>query len=321
MTTNNPLFGRQWKISVYLDNGQILEVSNSDYEVQSGALRCTFNIDRPGYQAYYYGDIVIYNLNGPTESQIIKESNRVVVEAGYVNGAYGKIFDGRIFQIFRERENVVDYKLTLHCLDGMGIMDSTLCAFTLFAGSDQRGHIKSIAEQATNPIQLGVISENINTRALPRGKTFFGQPKDYLRQIAGDNNAQFYVQDQQIHITRVSDGTVLTANEAIVFTPNTGLIGTPQVTSEGISFKVLLNPLLKITNPSMVVKLDMTAVQQQLLKIGQYPTILDQSGFYQIGKLRHFGDTRGNDWYTEVVGMNSLGVLPTLVQTAQMSPN
>jgi hypothetical protein len=203
----------------------------------------------------------------------------------------------------------------------MGIMDSALCAFTLFAGSDQRSHIQSIAQNSTNPIQLGVISENINTRALPRGKTFFGQPKDYFRQITADNNAQFYVQDQQVHITRIADGTTIKANEAIVFTPNTGLIGTPQVTSEGISFKVLLNPLIKITNPSMVVKLDLTSVQQQILKIGQYPTILDQSGFYQVGKLRHFGDTRGNDWYTEVVGINSLGILPTLVQTAQMTAN
>jgi hypothetical protein len=321
MADDNKLFSRKWKISIYLSNGEILDVSNSDYEVESGALRVTFKIDRAGYQAKYWGDIIIYNLNGPTESQVIKEGNRVVVEAGYINGAYGKIFDGKVFQVFRERENVVDYKLTLHCLDGMGLFDNNYVSFSMLAGSDQRSHIENIASQAKTPIELGVVSENINTQALPRGKTFFGQPKDYFRQIAGYNNAQVYIQDNQVHITRLADGTEIKANEAIVITPKTGLIGTPQITQDGISFKVLLNPLLKIVNPSMVVKLDMTSIQQQLLQFGQYPTMLDQSGFYQVMKLVHVGDTRGNEWYTEVVGCNSMGVLAALVQTAQQSPN
>lgn len=317
----NTLFGRKWKVSVYLDDGDILEISNSDYEVQSGALRVTFKIDKPGYQAYYWGDIVIYNLNGPTESMIIKEGNRVVVEAGYINGSYGKIFDGKVFQMFRERENVVDYKLTLHCLDGLGIFDNNFVAFTVYAGSDQRSHLENVASQATNPIELGVVSGNINTQALPRGKTFFGQPKDYFRQIAGYNNAQVYVNDNLVHITRLADGADMSPSEAIVITPKTGLVGTPQVTQDGIHFKVLLNPLLKIVNPTMLVKLDMTAIQQQLLQFGQYPTILDKNGIYQVVKIMHSGDTRGNDWYTEVVACTSAGLYPLLVQTAQQNPN
>lgn len=323
MKTTNPLFGRKWKISVYLKSGDTLIVSNSDTEIQSGALRCTFDIDRPGYQACYYGDIVIYNLNGPTEAKVINEGDRVTVEAGYIDGNYGKIFDGKVFQMFRERENVVDYKITLHCLDGLGIFDSNVVAFTLFAGSDQRDHIQNIAAQASTTIPLGSVSDNISTQKLPRGKVFFGEPVEYFRNIARDNNAQVYIQDGEVYMTKLVDGTTIGTDQAISITPETGLIGTPQITTAGIVFKVLLDPRIKIANPSMIVFLDpsKTSAQQQLLRIGQYPTILDKAGYYQIGRIRQHGDTRGNDWYTEITGINSLGKMPLLVQTAQMTPN
>lgn len=317
----NKLFLRRWKISVYLNSGDVLVVSNSDLEVQSGALQVTFNINRPGYQAFYYGDIVIYNLNGSTEREIIKEGNRVVVEAGYIEGAYGKIFDGQVFQVFRERENVVDYKLTLHCLDGMGIFDNNMVSFTVYAGTDQRSQIASIAANATKPIPLGTVSQNIDTKVLPRGKTFFGQPKDYFRDIANYNNAQCFIHDGQVHMTKLSDGPQLAADEAIVFTPTTGLIGTPQVTQDGVQFTVLLDPRVKIVNPSMLVKLDMTLLRKQLLKIGQLPTLLDNDGLYQVVSVAHRGDTRGNEWYTDIVGCTTFGLAPFLVQNAQQSPN
>ena len=320
---NNPLFGRKWKITVYLSDGGVLVLSDSSSTPIGSALRTTFSIERPGYQACYYGDINVYNLNGATESTIIEEGNRVTVEAGYLDGYYGKIFDGKVFQVFRQRENVIDYKLTLHCIDGMGIYDGNLVNFTIQPGSDQRGHLQIIANQAKNPFQLGVVTDNLSTTKLPRGKTFFGSPESYLRPIAQSNNAQLYIYDNAVHMTRVVDGTVVQANQAIKVAPETGLIGSPQVTSNGVQFKVLLNPLIKIVNPSMLIYLEPTSVsiKQQLAQIGQYFTILDNAGYYQVGSLHHIGDTRGNDWYTEVTGINSNGVLPFMVATAQTATN
>lgn len=317
----NKLFLRRWKISIYLNSGDVLVVSNSDYEVQSGALQVTFNINRPGYQAFYYGDIVIYNLNGPTEAEIVKEGNRVVVEAGYIDGAYGKIFDGQVFQVFRERDDVVDYKLTLHCLDGMGLFDNNMVSFTAYAGTDQRSQIASIAANATKPIPLGTVSQNIDTRLLPRGKTFFGQPKDYFRDIATYNNAQCFIHDGQVHMTRLADGPQLAADEAIEYTPETGLIGTPQVTQNGVQFTVLLDPRVKIVNPSMLVKLNFALLRQQLLQIGQLPTVLDKDGVYQVVAVSHRGGTRDNEWYTTITGCTTQGLWPFLMENAQQSPN
>ncbi len=318
MSTNS-LFIRKWKVTVYTLTNEQIEISNSDSEVQSGAIRVTFDIDRPAYQACYYGDICIYNLSGPTETTLIQEGSRVVVEAGYIDGYYGKIFDGQLFQAFRERENVVDYKLTLHCLDGLGIFDNNICRFTVFAGTDQRSHISDIANNASSPFPLGVISENINIQELPRGKTFFGEPQAYLRNIALYNNAQLYIHDGQVHMTRLSDGVVLGPTEALEITPTTGLIGTPQVTQDGIQFKVLLNPLIKVVQPSMLVHLNMTSLIQQKIYQGQNITILDQSGYYQVFGLRHRGDTRGNDWYTECIAGLSSGDLALLVNSVQNS--
>jgi hypothetical protein len=78
------------------------------------------------------------------------------------------------------------------------------------------------------------------------------------------------------------------------------ILGTPQQTQQGVAFRVLLDSQLKI---GQLIKIDMSAIRQLPKTPGQYPSILDQDGLYVIAGLRHSGDTRGNDWTTEIIGV------------------
>lgn len=301
----NPLFGRKYKITVGLKGDKGLVLTSDSFEPE--ALRCTFHIEQVGYQAYYYGEITIYNLTGETEKQIIQEGDKVIVEAGYQNGNYGKIFEGYVFQPMRDRENVVDYKLTLNCINQKAILDHNLVKFTANAGQDPRTQINNIAKQARFPIELGKVTDNLEDVKLPRGKTYFGPPKKYFRDLADHSGAQWFVDDDKVHFSKISDPP---AGQALVYTTKTGLIGTPQQIDYGVSFRVLLDPRLKVSNPAMAVKLDQAFIRQQKARLGQILSILDRDGVYRVIGVTHTGDTRGNDWYTDIIGVTSQGKVP-----------
>lgn len=314
---SNFLYGRKYRVYVADKNNVALDVSN---------LRCTFRIERVALQVANYAEINIFNLSAGTEATIIKEGCRVIVEAGYQGitegkfadeqKQYGQIFDGQVIQTMRSKEdNNVDYKLTLVCLDGDSFLNKNIIKMTVNAGQNQRKIIDQITLQAKVPTEIGRISPELNTQNLPRGKVFFGMPKDYLRDIAMDNGANFWVDEGKVYVTKPTD---IAAGQALVLSPTTGLIGTPQQTQEGVQFKTLLNPSLKLMT---MVKLDNTYIRQMKQQIGQLPVMLDQDGQYQCYKVTHVGDTRGDEWYTEVDGIGRYGKIPLMLATGKQNAN
>lgn len=314
---SNPFFGRKWKILVMKASGEeAWSVSDSEYEATS--LRCQFTIEQSGFQTPWYSDVAIWNLAGDTKQDMIsacrEDGASVVVEAGYRDGKYGKIFDGDIFQPLFDRLNATDNILTLHCIDGLNVLTGNLCSFSLEKGYDYAGIISEMSKQGNSskeiPIDKDGISPNLDKKQAPRGASFYGEPRTYLRNIARDNNAQFFMRYGNLNMSMPDDES---DEEPVLITPDTSLIGTPQQITNGVSFTVLLNPELEVKRPLRVVKLDNTVIRQQKLRQGMMVSPLDQDGLYKVIKVTHRGDTRGNDWYTDVIGINKVGNVSALL--------
>lgn len=321
------LYGRKCKILIANKDDDAWEV---------GQLKCVFKVEKSVFPTVNFAEVKIYNLESNTETSIIKEGSRIIIEAGYdgfiqttttdANGdpvkisspkQYGNIFDGEVVQILRDREDNIDYTLTLIAYDGDAYLNRSFIKFSVNKGMNQRQIINQLAVQATNPADVGHISPDLSTKTLPRGKVFFGAPKGYLRDIARDNNANLWIDDGQITIAKVTD---IPKGQALVLSPQTGLIGVPQQTQEGVQYRSLMNPAITLFS---LVKLDNTIVRQLKLQMGQLPAILDDDGQYQTAKIVHTGDTRGNDWYTDVVGISRYGggALPMLLSNSTQNPN
>jgi hypothetical protein len=310
---------RKYVVTVVLSDGTTaLIVSSSEDDKQGGALRCTFHVERPGYTAIYYAEVTLYNLTADTDKIIRSGGKRVIVEAGYESGPFGVIFDGDIFQVMWDRENVTDYKLTMNCVDGDRIFHDNFVSVALEARSYQSEIIDTMARNSRVPIPVDYVTPDISQQVLPRGKVLFGEPKKYFQQIASGNEAQLYVCHGKVGVVKIQSDQVV--GEAFVISPDNGLIGTPQQTEDGVVFRTLLNPEIAIKSPPMWVKLDMTAIRQVKLRLGQLQTMLDQDGFYRVAQVVHLGDTRGNEWYTDVVGITYMGKLAAMLDTAQGTP-
>lgn len=315
-----PQFGRRYEVAVLTGKGDDqtqLTVSSSDWEPE--ALRVTFEVEQVNFQAFWFAEVAIYNMNSPTEQNVLAEGMEVVVRAGYQAGPYGEIFRGKIFQALWERENVTDFKVTLRCVIGLEENTANWISMANSRNATQAQLIDQMAAAAHNPLSVQYLDRTALSKSkMPRGVVLFGTPGKYLDQVAAQHRMWWWLSDQGINLGPLERGDGV---PDLVFGPGTGLIGTPQQTQDGVSFKVLLDPRLRVSMPPMQVKLDMQAVRQGPLNFGQYLGILDQDGLYFVARARFIGDTRGQSWYTEVTGYTSVyGTLALLGQAGNQDP-
>lgn len=327
---SNYLWMRKWRILVVdAQDKEALNVSD---------LHVKFSVKK-SRDIYNFATVEIYNLTAETEQKILKEGDRVVIEAGYegylnttADGSiaeikddkgktqekqYGKIFDGQIIYPSRRKENNTDYVLSLLCIDGANILGANFVSKTLNKGINQRQIVDAVCEKSRVKIPTNNITQGLSGQRLPRGKVIFGEPIDLIADIARGNAASYWINDGKLNISKLTD---VAEDEAIVQSPETGLIGIPTQTQHGANFKLLLNPAVHLKT---LVQLKNSEITEAQVTPGQQQMPLDPDWIYQVIELTHTGDTMGNDWYTDCVAVSRYGkgALAALMANAAQNPN
>lgn len=312
--SNLPHYGRKYKITIELESGDVLDVSDSDFEPNS--IRVTFVISTLAFQnAWWYAEIDIYNLDQQTTQLLlvrpIKQGMIVTVAAGYVEpGDYDVIWRGPVFQPTFSRENTVDFKISLHCVLGLQEFVREKINGAYAAETTQYDIINSIANgqfsKTGAKIQQHYISPDFQKIKSPRGGVVFGAPSKYIGLAAESLNKAWWFGKDGIDVGGL-DETTPTSGVDFVYTPQNGLIGVPSQTQYGIRFRTLLDPRLQVRIPLPVVKLDQTSIRLMKRQLGELYGLLDQDGEYGVTAVRHIGDTRGTEWYSEVDGVTMVG--------------
>ena len=301
----NILYGRKYRVLITNNGGKALDVSQ---------LRCSFSVSKTILMQPNYSEVILYNLNAETENTIIKEGMRIVIEAGYIGEQYGRIFDGDILQPIRDKEDGVTYKLTLTSLDGDKFLNFGFANFSILRGQSLRGVADQVISKAKNPSQLGDISQGLSNSKLTRGKVVFGLAKNVLRQIAQTESATFYVDNNKVNIIKASD---VPKGQVISLSPASGLIGVPSQNEYGVVAKSLLNPRITLNS---LVHIDNSLIRARKAQVGEVIRALDTDGLYRVIKLTYKGDTRGDDWYTEIETVSQAGIIPNMLGNVTMNP-
>lgn len=276
--------------------------------LQLGDLRVTFQTRKGDVETPNSAEIRIYNLAPATASRMKREFTRVVLQAGYQNNL-GIIFDGNIRQRRQGRENGTDTWLELIAADGDQAYNWAVVNTTLAAGSTPADRVQ-VCQQAFEAKGVGAgYRPELGNTTLPRGKVMYGMARKFMRETADTTGCSWSIQDGTMIMVPY---TAYLPGEAVVLTHETGLVGTPEQTNEGIKVRCLLNPRLRINGRIKLNNTSIQAAKTDLKMSAQRPPKMDTDGFYRIIKCEFCGDTRGNDWYADMVciGLDDTANMP-----------
>lgn len=284
-----------------------LIVGDDEDALDLSGLRFRFFIRRGDIQTPNTADIRVYNLAPNTTQRVQKEFTRVVLQAGY-DGNFGLIFDGTIKQVRRGRESPTDTYLDITAADGDRAYNFSVSAISLAAGQTAPRAVAEhiIKGMAAHGCQEGYIPETLPDQPLPRGKVIYGMSRDALRILAENTDTSWSIQDGKVDFIPLT-GAKPSADIPVV-TSATGMIGLPEQTQNGIRVRTLLNPNIKI---GQVIKIDNESIQRMRFGLGVDSQVqnqlnslaakTDDDGYYYVMIAEHSGDTRGNDWYTDII--------------------
>lgn len=280
-----------------------LIVGGSGNGLELGELRVVFSTHKADFETPNHADIRVYNLADETALRVQKEFTQVVLQAGY-EGNFGLVFGGNVRQVRRGRENGVDTFLDILASDGDRAYNYAVVNATLAAGSVPADRVKA-AQGAM--VEHGVTpgyTPDLGGQALPRGKVMYGMARKFMRDEAATTGTTWSIQDGKVQMVPLRG---VLPGEAIELTAESGLIGQPEQTNEGIKVRALLNPRFRVGGRVRLNNASIVRFKTDL-KIGAFQKAprLDSDGFYRILAVEFRGDTRGKDWYADLicVGMN-----------------
>lgn len=304
---NDELYGRRCSLIIADRDGNGLELSQ---------LRVRFTVEKADTQSPAHANIRIYNLSDATAKQIQQEFTLIKLSAGY-EGNFALIFSGTVRQYRKGRESPTDTFLDILAQDGDIAYNFAVANSTLAAGWDQEAAYDRVIK-SFDPygIKTGYTPEWSNKQA-PRGKVMFGMSRDFMRGVADAAGTSWHIDNGAINLVPVA---ATLPGEAVVLTSATGMVGLPQQTVNGVTVRSLLNPRIRHGGQ---IQLDNNSIQQQAFNVAFQPgganlifkqdgpvvenTGLDADGFYKVYAITLIGDTRGQEWYSDIIcaGVNA----------------
>lgn len=296
-------------VQQYLRKASLIVGGQNEKALDLSTLRFRFAIRRGDLQTPNSADIRVYNVSDSTADRIRQilpqpEFTRVVIQGGY-DGNFGILFDGEIKQVRLGRESSTDTYIDITAADGDSAYNFSMMALSLAAGSTSKDHVSAVLQgMAEHAITKGYIPD-LPGNPLPRGKVMYGMSRDEMRKIARNTQTAWSIQDGKLQMV---PETAYIPGEVPVITSATGMIGLPEQTQNGIRVRNLLNPNLKI---GQAVKLDNKSIQGYRFGLGINQQagnlMVEQSiktnadGLYYVMIADHVGDTRGNEWYSDLL--------------------
>lgn len=289
--------------SIIADNVSILDPGANNAGAPSMGLRCRFEISQWTMLTPNILKLMVTNPS-PTTAQafVHKEYQHIRIDAGYQDG-HGVIFQGNIIQAIYGRENPTDTLLTVYAGDNDRKHNYATVNTTLPPGSTPQDHLNVALHAMAPDLSKGFIGVDLSQPVYSRAVTLFGMARNVFTNIAKGKQATVSYQNGKLTMVQNGSGA---PGGAIVLNSNTGLIGMPTQTLEGIYARCLINPSIKIHSYVQIDQKDVqgayapitTTGQEQITQAQLAPIATD--GLYTVYRIDTNGDTRGEPWYMDL---------------------
>jgi hypothetical protein len=273
------------------DSGNALDLSD---------LHLQFEVRNATTQTLKTATIRVYNLSSDTANTIQNEFTRVILSAGY-EGNIALIFQGQIASVKHGKLNATDTFLEIAAQDGDKAYNFAVTNRTLAKGwtadDAYNAFLQDVQAFGITAGHKPDFGTSESTDALP----CYGMTRDYLRTLADSQGCRWSIEDNKLNFVPI-DGSLPDA--VVVLKSDSGLIGTPTQTFQGIEIRGLLNPLIRAGGRVKIDNASLATMKQNFPMLGQQSQVVagtDRDGLYSTRCVTHTGDTRGNDWYTNMI--------------------
>lgn len=239
-------------------------------------LRVSFEITKTLDKQPNPGKISIYNLNRDHRGAVLSgQYKTVALSVGYE--VLRLIYAGDVTRANVESQGM-DKLTELECGDGNVAFTSARVNMTLPPGTTDAQAAVALAGTLPNTSRGTMVVTR--TGGSGRSKVYCGNTRDHLSNLAHANNADWSIQDGQL-VMLPSNAAL--AGEGALISDETGMIGGPKQTDNGLEVKCLLNPEILVGGVVRIVSIEST-----------------YSGDYKVVSVKHTGDSLEGDWTSDL---------------------
>lgn len=262
MASPSDLFIRNWSVAIGPDGGQ-----GRKWE----GLRTTFRIEKSGSSTPNKVEVAIYNLSADSRS-FIKKGHIVQVSGGY--GQAVKLLGQGEIALPNHAKEGADWVTRLEADDGGKALRTTLSE-SFGPKTTESAIIRAIAKKLG--VKLGKL-QGLSDSAVGRGRQLSGPAKHELDALCKSRGLRWSIQDGVLQVLPIGEPL---NGEAVLLSPSTGLVGSPELTAKGVKVTSLLQGGI---NPGHLIKVESLLV----------------TGEYVAEKVTIEGDSHGDAWYTHI---------------------
>ena len=299
---------RFFQLTVATDSENKEAIDLSEYRVK-------FRISQGFVGKPTTADIFVYNvapetmakIKVPQNKKVQKEHIKVIIDAGYQED-HAIIFQGDLWWKSTGRENETDTFLRLIASSGDRAHQYAVVNASIPRGFQQADIFKAISKSMKDfgVKEIAVPVEKTDPCKAPRGKVLYMLSERAMQNLCDTNNFFWgYTNDGIVAMPK--QPTYDPNTEAVVLTPETGLIGRPKITVDGIEVQCLLDHRLKIGS---MVRIENSRLQRDPYSTDYKADVMtlaasteemeDKNGLYRVIFREFQGDTRGTEWYANI---------------------
>lgn len=277
------LFQRAARLTVgNLDGSMAFQTALSPRS-QTPGLRFAFHFRRSLRPEPGSCTIRLYNASRESRAKMKTRGAPVVLEAGYTD-TIGRLFSGQARYIDHRREGP-DWVTSIECGDGQVAYQYGRLVESYSPGTStlQVAQRLIAALGPMTPASQAVLAGAL-TDQFAKGYLVRGRAADELHRLLAGRGLAFSIQHGKVQVLQTGQAT---SDVAILLTPDTGLIGSPehgtpdpslpQTNQHTLKFRCLIQPTL---NPGGLVQIQSNAAQ----------------GLLRVLSIDASGDTHGGEW-------------------------
>lgn len=207
-------------------------------------LATTVDVDKAGLPEKNTARITIYNMKMQDMEQLTflafrplqKRKNKIMVEAGDLGEKLGLVFKGDITSAFPDFNSAPDVPFQIEAMTAgwaFQIADSP----TSINGEQD---VATLMEQFAKEAGFGFVNNSVT--ATVKNTTFTGSPVSKAQQLAQEVNIELLIDDETYTIQNWDTPR----GDAVLLGADSGMIGYPTFTQDGVSARSFYNPKLRL---------------------------------------------------------------------------